>query len=144
MCVALKNGPRPRIVISVAPPFSRCDAAPVIDSSASPIESAGRSPMSSADKPSTTVVDSRLIEIWSCIVRREPTTSITSTSSAAVCSCVSCASTEKAAVLATPAMNAALTQRAVGFRVKGVLLFNDITISPLCYRCTNAPKGAVT
>ena len=63
MCVALKNGPRPRIVISVAPPFSRCDAAPVIDSRASPMESAGRSPMSSADKPSTTVVDSRLIEI---------------------------------------------------------------------------------
>ena len=73
-----KNGPKPRIDISVAPPCSRWDEAPVSVSNASPMDSAGKSPISSADKPSTILVDNLLILIESWIVLRMPVTSITS------------------------------------------------------------------
>jgi hypothetical protein len=69
-----RNGPRPRIEISDAPPFSRWVEAPVMVSIASPIESAGRSPISSAASTSETTVSSRFLSIEVWMVPRMPVT----------------------------------------------------------------------
>ncbi|MNV26818.1 hypothetical protein D3C71_1179440 [compost metagenome] len=69
-----RNGPRPRMEISEAPPFSRWVEAPVMVSMASPMDSAGRSPMSSAASTSATTVSSRFLSIEVWMVPRMPVT----------------------------------------------------------------------
>ena len=74
-----RNGPRPRMEISEAPPFSRWVEAPVMVSIASPIDDAGRSPISSADRTSATMSALRFWLIDDCTEARKPVTTTSST-----------------------------------------------------------------